>query len=519
MPNLNKISNQYKSLKSRWSFDLNENNFIEYLSNRNRHLESKIVEGTEGNILVQMPNDYFYLCLFFVAIENLNIQQNRIVGLWHQNIMSAPVGESMPRLFNKIRQLFNFLDLQKWAKLYKAIGVRSYQDLEGDSFKKHLFNKQSEVIWKNLQSKKDLLDLTLNGTHCGDLIYDTYLRYRVQPTVDLVDPFLKELIKKAMIAQSAIREILIKKKINLLISSYSSYIQHGLPVREARRLGIQVFTAGNLSQYFKQLRNDDVLHAARHWEYGEHFSAMDLSSQIQAKAQAKVQLEARFKGGIDQATLYMKKSAYASNSTVFPGGIDGVVFLHDFFDSPHCYRSMLFEDFWEWANFTLRLIAEHKLNIAIKPHPNQLPESVEVVRRLKDIYPTVAWIDTSVSNAQIFASGIQVGISVYGTILHELAYHKIAAVAAGDHPHVDFKIAHTPTSIDQYKNLLLNYQTLAVHDDVQDEVLSFYYMHNIYNNEDLLDGIQDFNYRQLEQSNSVALKKFIDFDSKKNVQG
>ena len=121
----------------------------------------------------------------------------------------------------------------------------------------------------------------------------------------------------------------------------------------------------------------------------------------------------------------------------------------------------------------------------MKPHPNQLPESREVVASLQKQYPGVLWLPPSLSNRTIFASGIRCGVSVYGTILHELAYHGIAALAAGDHPHTDFHIAITPASVEEYTRLLLNYRELNLAPNVQDEVLAFYYMHNLHNMEGL----------------------------------
>ena len=206
----------------------------------------------------------------------------------------------------------------------------------------------------------------------------------------------------------------------------------------------------------------------------------------------------------------MKSSAYASTKYEMPKNIDAVVFLHDFFDSPHCYRDMLFEDFWEWANFTLNIIDLMQLNIAVKPHPNQLAESIEVVNKLKNMYPNIVWLDPKISNMTIFKSGIKCGISVYGTILHELAYNGISALAAGDHPHISFNIATTPLNIEDYRNCLINFKSLKTSENIKNEVLDFYYMHNLYEKEDLQIDFKNMNLRTLEQNNSIALTKFIE---------
>ena len=491
----------------RWGFDYHEKKFmltIPKLSSSDDQSRQKIRQS----ILVQMPNDYYYLCLFFVATKFLRDNKNDLSGLWPQNVMSAPRAESLQKIRRIIRQIFNILDKNKWQKLYSSIGITNFFTLEVSFWQAFKNNRQAKLISYAIKSKKDVLALKLNGIYCGDLIYDTYLRFRVQPTVDITDPYLVTIITQCLNAQAAFRKQINKNKYDVFLSSYSSYIQHGIPVREAIRADITVFTSGNLSQYFKKLSSDDYLHAASHWNYKKQFDS--LTNYESKREAAKLQLESRFNGQIDSATQYMKSSAYASTDSVMPVNIDAVVFLHDFFDSPHCYRDMLFEDFWEWANFTLNIIDLMQLNIAVKPHPNQLAESIEVVNKLKNMYPNIVWLDPKISNMTIFKSGIKCGISVYGTILHELAYNGISALAAGDHPHISFNIATTPLNVEDYRNCLINFKSLKTSENIKNEVLDFYYMHNLYEKEDLQIDFKNMNLRTLEQNNSIALTKFIE---------
>jgi hypothetical protein len=485
------------SLQSRWSLDANELAFVQAVV--------KVIDqwpkGSGPSVLVQMPADHYILALFSVACARL--QPSQIEGLWHQNIMSAPRGESWSTLRYLVRRVFNRMDLAKWHALYGAMGARTANTLEVGQLMAFNHWLQANKIWRDLQNKADLLTLELNGTPCGDLVYDTYLRYRVQPTADLQDPFLRTLIAQALNAQAAVRDLLRKKTFDVFLSSYSSYIQHGIPAREALRAGVQVYSAGNLSQFFKRLESSDTLHTVTHWRYRANFEK--LAHPEDARRIARTMLEKRFGGSVDKATLYMKASAYGDSNDTMPEGVEGVVFLHDFFDSPHCYRTMLFADFLEWSHYTLGLIQEHQLPLAVKPHPNQRPESREVVANLQKQYPGVRWLPQTLSNRTIFASGIRCGVSVYGTILHELAYHGIAALAAGDHPHTDFRIATTPVSVDEYTQLLLNYRDLQLDPDVKNEVLAFYYMHNLYENEGLDLNLEGKSLREVGPYDSPGL--------------
>lgn len=489
--------------KKRWGLDSFEKSYVAAVGQR---IELRKCSGGL-KLLVQMPIDYYCLSLFAFAVEQLRVSE--VSGLWHANIQSAPRGERLWRIKRFGRQLFSALDKNKWQALYGALGAKEFFSL-GTGWIDRIRNVvAAHRIWVQLNSKSDVLNLILRGTYCGDLVYDTYLRYRVQPTVDIKDKFLRYVIAQALNAQTAIRKHIKKEKFDLFLTSYTSYVQHGMPAREALRLGVQVFSAGNLSQHFKALSVCDTLHTAAHWHYKSRFLEIK-GGQKDAIDQARQELEKRFDGGIDRATFYMKSSAYRASALEMPSGIEGVVFLHDFFDSPHCHRSMLFEDFLEWARFTLNLIQKHRLPFAIKPHPNQLPESKEVVQRLQKEYPDVQWISASLSNKKIFTSGIKCGVSVYGTILHELVYHGIPAVAAGDHPHTDFEIAYTPTSTDAYAQALCNYQSLLVPKNATEEVLAFYYMHNIAVSEGLALNYLGKNLREIRATDSSDLQKFLE---------
>lgn len=501
--------NKIAGIFRRWNLDSNEEKFIHDSPFQDK---SKASSGNRV-ILIQMPMDYFYVSLFSLVGQQLSQQFNgQRIGLWPHNILAFPrqgrianFGRMIRSFHGKISQL---LQQKKWSKVYRGIGIVGDIGLDQISSLEKIQNERAaHRIWSSLKSKRQLIDLVLNGVHCGDLIYDTYIRFRARPTVELDDPYLQYLIKQCLNAQVRIRSYLAEHNVAVLLSSYSSYIQHGIPVREALKSGVTVYTAGTVAQYLKKLDIENPLHVPNYQDYASTFAL--LKDRAGKRALAKRQLEERFVGHIDGATRFMQASAYADNNDHIPDGIEGVVFLHDFFDSPHCYRWMLFEDFWEWAVFTLRVIQDNDLRIAVKPHPNQIPESIEAVRKLKEEFPRIIWLDAKVSNRAIFKMGIHCGISVHGTVLHELAYHRIAPLAAGDHPHISFDIARTPSTVDEYEHLLVNFKTLRVFDDVQEEVLAFYYMHNIHDKEALTTEASQLRLRELDANSSDSLIKYL----------
>jgi hypothetical protein len=490
------------AFRRRWGLDECEQRFERIVRSRSTQWQA----NNGPRILVQMPKDYFCLSLFSVAVAAL--RPSALAGLWHQSIMSMPRDEAGSAFRKPFRKLAAILDRQKWARLYRALGLDGIVDLEPGARISESNRTRALEIWKSLRTKDDVLNLSLDGIACGDLVYDTYLRYRVQPTVALEDDFLVYLIARSIDAIAASRSIFSNGRWQIFLTNYTSYIQHGIPARVALDMNVQVCSAGNLSQFFKKLSAADPLHTTAHWNYKETF--LQLPDQVAAKQEALAMLESRFAGGVDRATLYMKNSAFSDSAYEVPAGIEGVMFLHDFFDSPHCHRSMLFADFLEWARFSLQLIQEHQLPIAVKPHPNQLPESHDVVRQLQTEFPRVSWLPAKLSNRILFRSGILCGVSVYGTILHELAFHGIPGLAAGDHPHTAFDIAITPRTIEDYRTKLLAFRNLKLSDNARDEVLAFYYMHNLHADEGLEIPLDDLGLRAIGPSDSTRLDAFLD---------
>ena len=67
--------------------------------------------------------------------------------------------------------------------------------------------------------------------------------------------------------------------------------------------------------------------------------------------------------------------------------LDGVVFIGDFFDSQHIYRSMVFNDLYEWLIYTIDLVVEHNLNVGFKTTPKPIRNwSRKIINKLKKLF-------------------------------------------------------------------------------------------------------------------------------------
>jgi hypothetical protein len=336
-------------------------------------------------------------------------------------------------------------------------------------------------IWRKQVDLEHIENLQRNGVVVGDLVIDTYLRFRPAPTVRLSDPFLFYILWQTLRDVFRADQYFSTQKPKLYLTSYTTYIQHGIAVRMALKHGTPVICFGTLQQLGKCLTLTDYFHTKDPRSYRTDFDRLKNSQSVIEEARRN--LEVRLSGGVDEATAYMVTSAYRNESVQAELGVAGavIVFLHDFFDSPHAYADLVFPDFWTWACCTIETLAETGKPFAVKPHPNQRVESAEVVEHLKKIYPKVNFISSSVSNAILVAEGICAGVSMHGTVIHELAYLGVPSIGCSRHPHVAFDFCTTAGNRKEYMELLRCAHSMhfSCLETIRHQVLMFYAMHNL----------------------------------------
>ena len=99
--------------------------------------------------------------------------------------------------------------------------------------------------------------------------------------------------------------------------------------------------------------------------------------------------------------------------------------------------------------------------------------------KLKLKYPSVVFLDTKINNIELTKGDLICGITMYGSISHELAYFGIPTIACAKNPHHSFGFCKTAQSIEEYKNYIKNIQKMNFDKaELKKESLEFYHMHN-----------------------------------------
>lgn len=449
-----------------------------------RHMrakESVKCQSERPIVVIQCVEDYYYFLMWGAFIQVMKETRDFSV---HQIVPSGfVVGESSTLGFWLRARLFrNRLFDRKWVRLFGSyVDKLAFRQSEVGDTLFHLYEAISAaLILRKIKSREQLLELKLSGIGVGDLIYDTYLRFKPAPTVDVRNIYLFIVIWRALQLVRKSKRYFERVRPAIFLTSYTTYVQHGIPARVALENGVSVFSFGNFGELFKKVSAKDPYHSKNASLYAIRFETLTgISAKLAAADEA---LRARISGKIDLSTFYMKRSAYAENAET-PPDLSGkmVMFLHDFFDSPHIYGELLFPDFWVWATTTIDLLLQYQIPFAVKPHPNQSDEARASLHRLMEKYPTVQFISSGFSNRQLVEAGMMAALTVYGSIAHEMAYLGVPTLACGENPHSSFSFCKSAQTVEEYIYFLTHFEALKfpLAEEMKKEALVFYYMHNL----------------------------------------
>ena len=364
-----------------------------------------------------------------------------------------------------------FLPLKPITKKYINIGIK----VRGISVLNFLCNYFSNK--QSYETKADVLEITYKNIIIGDLVYDSYLRVRGVATVDLEDKYIHFLISLAITIIDYLEDLQDQVNIEKVVLSHAVYVQYGVIARYAAEKNIACYVTNNWgNRILKKISCDHYYQTNDHRFYSRDASQLISDEGI---LRAKEGLEGRLLGAIDSGISYMASSAYSAKPTELNLGNAKktiIIFLHDFYDSPHIYRSMLFEDFWEWIVFSLSHVDYEKFNVLVKPHPNGLPGNLRIINTLRERFPKATFLSAGISNLSFTKSSVDYVVTVYGTLIHEFAYRGIQVIACGDNPQSSFEFFTEFKKRHDYHEFLTGKSFPNVEIE-KERVLQFFYMH------------------------------------------
>lgn len=395
-----------------------------------------------------------------------------------------------PRASTGIKQKLAF-----WSKklvkadhfgVYHSFGTSNFLNLSSTLNEKIEAKRTFDTIINQLNSVSDIENISINNVWIGDLIYDTYLRTYHLPTIDITSRSFKQHLLESIELFTIWKNYLEEKNVKAIILSHCVYnlaiplrlaIPKGIPVYQANLTHIYSIDESNLFAY-NDFRNFPI-----------HFSQLSEKEKKLGVAEAKKRIERRFSGEVGVDMAYSKESAYAHfqhERLLTPSSRKKILIAaHCFYDSPHGYGKNLFPDFYEWLDFLGKISEETNYDWYVKTHPDYLEGTKKIIEEFIQLYPKLTLLPANASHHQIISEGIDVALSVYGTIGFEYAALGIPVInASQNNPHIAYDFNLHPKTVDEYRHLLINLEDLEFNIK-KEQVYEYYFMKFIFNTQNL----------------------------------
>jgi len=336
-----------------------------------------------------------------------------------------------------------------------------------------LYNK----IIKTLQVPEDLLELNIDGVRLGIDIYESILRSG-SPTVDLFSIRSLFQLYRALRFYTFFRDLVLKGKVSAAVLSHDCYIYPGSLAKICHRHGIPVYYVNA----FEMMRSSSTHDLYRKFSlYPEYFRSVSPALRHALIEKAQKSLTKRLTGSIGIDMPYQTKSAFEEaalpRQTRDSSSLKVLIATHCFYDNPHAYSKMLFPDFYTWLVFLGKISNSTDYDWYVKPHKDFLPGTLSTLKRICALYPRLSLINPDVSFHQLRREGVDIALTCYGSIGHELPLIGYRVINASYNPHIAYTFNHHCSTKEEYRDLILNLRDLAV-PIRSEEIYEFYAVHH-----------------------------------------
>lgn len=490
-----------------------------YIFNRVGTINIPNVKWADGVICFGLSNNNLYTALFVLISRQLKVSSKIRSDFIVTGSINGSVGVSWVSVFKR-SSIINWWVSNQWLRISGSfmdrIAFRNCDILHPiDDLRDWV---KSRELWDSLKFRAGHPQITIDEIDYTDLVVDSYLRFKPDYRFDVNHPFVRLIIWQLLrnIRKSSV--YFSKVKPLAYLSPYSSYVEFGVAVRIALKIGIPVWSFGGFPRVAKRLSLNDFYHTFYDNQYLAQFEKLD--KQSERLDEADKMLASRLSGIVDPATSYMSFSAYSGSDYKLTEDVTGavVIFLHDFSDNYNCYPNAIFIDYFSWLCFTIETLQSAGKLFYLKSHPNQKANVTCANKILSKKYSNLKWLDIKVKTTELVQNGMVCGVTIFGTIAHELAYLGIPTISAGDNPHINFGFCRIAKSVAEYKIMLESPDFLPIpKNEMRRQALIFYYMRNLYVNPEELAFCKayslmyhEFNKNRGSEKDIIhAMKQFV----------
>ncbi len=355
-----------------------------------------------------------------------------------------------------------------WPKITNEINSKAIKE----------FNKYDKII----KSKSALENYKINNILIGDLIYDSYLKKNLIPTLDISSKNFKNFFLDSLKLYFFWENYFKKDNVKSLVLYHSVYIS-ALPLRIALSKNIPSYIY-NYERFYK-LNQSRKFVGLEYLDYKKKFSLFSKNKKKEYLNFSKKKIMKRFKGKVVSDIPYLSKTAYGKiiKKRVLKRSnkLKILIAPHSFCDSPHCFGNNLFTDHYEWLDSLGKISNETDYDWYIKCHPDYtgyFDNTDELIKKFVIKYPKIEYLKSNTSHNQIIKEGISAVLTVNGNIAGEYPFFGIPAINASlNHPHINYNFSITPKNKNEYFRLIKKLKSLKLKIKKK-EVLEHHYMKN-----------------------------------------
>jgi hypothetical protein len=389
----------------------------------------------------------------------------------------------LSRVYWKIQKFIG----SRLLAIYKSFGISELlvPTLDGTE------SSEAEAIYRKirptLKTKQDVENLSIDGVEIGDLVYDSYLAHYRTTTLDVESDKFNQYLKYSIRNYVFWSRYFDENNVVAINVSHCVYL-NALPLRIALIREIASYQV-NATHVYRLSKENRFAYSDYHY-FPEQFKKLPIATREDGLRKAKERIEIRLSGEVGVDMPYSTKSAYGNFKPLRlikeSDRLKVLIAPHCFFDSPHPYGHNLFPDCYEWLHFITSIAEKTNYDWYVKTHPDFIPETKLLIEEFFRNYPKFTMLPSDSSHRQIVSEGIDVALTIYGTIGFEYASMGVRVVNASmNNPHIAYGFNIHPNNIEEFEDILLSLPDRKI-DIKQSEVQEYYFMRNIYNNNNWL---------------------------------
>ena len=481
------------------------------------------VKNKNNKIILIEYNNYRSTHLCQALLSNFLKKKffGKIVAYYNYTFMVTPLRISYVQKFKW--QLSCFLGLGING-IYSSFGVDRFIRPETNNRYSYKAKIEAKNFFKKNPNNSRLVNYKIKNILIGDLLYDTYLKTKLVPTINIKDKkfniFFIEFLELFFYWEDYFK----KNDVTSTIGVHSCY-SFGIPLRISiyNKIPSYVINSRGVMMIDK---NIPTMYGS-YKIYNKNFIKFFKKNKSKCLKIAKVNLDLRLGGrsGIDVGLFNRQKSSFlkkVNKSKVLKTNskIKILICTHDFLDSIHVNGKNFFPDFNLWISYLGELsnIKSKEYDFYIKNHPLQgnkyerWQTYTEIfVDRLIKKYPKIKKIPNETSHKQIISEGIRFVLTVYGSVGIEYAALGIPVINASiNNPHINYNFNINPSSLKDYKMTLNNLANIKLKIK-KDEIYECYFMKHFFHDENwLFDNYAKF-LNKVNGFQNIHTNKFYEY--------